>query len=243
VRRNRLGILAAAIIAVGVWGCCSADAGESRIIDAEAYLLYVPADIDEQGLHPLVIVFSPGGDSRRMIDVWKDTAERYKWMVLASKEFRNGIDADPVLRRLADSVDAVRSQFPVDPSKIIASGFSGGGMGAHIFAFSYPSLISAVIVNTGMINEAYIQRRQDYPRGKYAVFLASPKDFRYEEMRRDERFLKELGWRTFWVEFDYGHAIAPASAYESAAQWLSEQLKNSRRPGSGVNSDKVRVLF
>ena len=243
MRKNRLGIVVCAVIAVSAWWCCSADAGEPRIIDAETYLLYVPADIDEQNTYPLVIAFSPSGDSQGMIGVWKNTAERYKWIVLASKEFRNGIDVGPVLRRLADSVDAVRSQVPVDTSKIIASGFSGGGMAAHIFAFSYPALISAVIVNTGMIHEAYIQRRQDYPRGKYVVFLASPGDFRYEEMRRDERFLKGLGWKTSWVEFDDGHAIAPASAYESAAQWLAEQLKSPPRPGSGVNSDKVRVLF
>jgi predicted esterase len=237
---NRPGIVLCAAIAVSLWYRC-ADAGASRIIDAEAYILYIPADIDEQRTYPLVIAFSPSGDSRGMIGVWKDTAERYKWIVLASKEFHNGIDVGPILQRLADSVDAVRSQAPVDTSKIIASGFSGGGMCAHIFAFSYPALISAVIVNTGMMNEAYIQRRQDYPRGKYAVFLASPKDFRYEEMRRDERFLRELDWKTSWVEFDYGHAIAPASAYESAAQWLTEQFKKNRRPG--VNNDRVRVFF
>jgi predicted esterase len=240
VRRKRLGIVAGVVIAVSVWWCWSADAGEPRIIDTEAYLLYVPADIEEQSPHPLVIAFSPSGDSQGMIDVWKDTAERHKWIVLASKEFHNGIDVAPVLRRLADSVTVVRSHVPVDTSKIIASGFSGGGMCAHIFAFSYPDLISAVIVNTGMINEAYIQRRQDYPRGKCAVFLASPTDFRYEEMRRDELFLKGLGWKTSWVEFDYGHAIAPVSAYESAVQWLAEQFKTPRRPG--VNSDKARFF-
>ncbi len=240
MRMNIPGIVAGAVIAASAW-CCCADAGSPGISDTETYLLYVPAAVDDRNAHPLVIVLSPDGDSQGMLEVWKDTAERYAWMILISKEFHNGIDAGPVLRRLADSVDALRSRFPVDTSKIIASGFSGGGMGAHIFAFSYPELISAVIVNTGMIQEAFIQRRQEYPRGKCAVFLASPKDFRYEEMKRDERFLKSLGWKTFWVEFDAGHVIAPVSAYESAARWLTEQFMKPRPAGG--NSDRVRKLF
>jgi predicted esterase len=203
--------------------------------------LYIPADSDAQDPRPLVIVFSPSGDSEGSVRFWKDIADRHKLIVLASKEFHNGIDVTPVLQRLVDSLESVRAQAPVDMSKIIAAGFSGGGMCSHIFAFSYPALISAVIVNTGMMNEAYAQRKEVYPRGKCAVFLASPKDFRYEEMRRDERFLKDLGWRTAWIEFESGHAIAPVSAYESAVQWLTEQLKDPPRPA--VNSDKARIFF
>jgi predicted esterase len=237
---NRAIIVLCVIVAAGAW-CCSLEAGESRTVDSDAYILYIPADIDAQTLRPLVIVFSPSGDSKGVIEFWKDIAEGYKLIVLASKEFHNGMDATPVLERLADGMEAVRAQAPVDSSRIIAAGFSGGGMCSHLFAFSHPALISAVIVNTGMIHEAYIQRPEVYPRGKCAVFLASPKDFRYEEMRRDERFLKELGWRTAWIEFEYGHAVAPVSAYESAVQWLIEQLNKPQKPG--VNSDKVRVFF
>ena len=221
--------------------CMSSVAGESRSIEESAYSMYVPSGIDASRRYPLVIVFSPSGDSRGMIEVWKNTAEQYKWIVLASKEVRDGKEVEPILRTLVDDVQKVCLQLPVDKSKIVASGFSGGGMCSHIFSFLYPDIISAVIINTGMIQEAYIQRRQYYPRGKYAVFLASPKDFRYEEMKRDDRFLKTLGWKTKWIEFEDGHTIAPEQFYEQAAQWLDQELNNVRKPVR--NTDKIRAFF
>ena len=114
--------------------------------------------------------------------------------------------------------------FPIDRSKIIVSGFSGGAMGSHAFAFSYPRLISAVVLNTGMIHEHYTQQKHRYPRRKLAVFLASPTDFRYEAMKQDRKFLESLDWKTKWIEFKGGHSIAPDSVYQKAAQWLRENL-------------------
>jgi predicted esterase len=88
----------------------------------------------------------------------------------------------------------------------------------------YPDLIKAVVINTGMINENYISQKSKYPRNKLAVFIASASDFRYNEMKRDRKFLEDLGWKTKWTEFGGGHMIAPASKYEEAAAWLDENL-------------------
>ncbi len=59
-----------------------------------------------------------------------------------------------------------------------------------------------------------------YPRGKLAVFLASPKDFRYREMQEDRALLETVGWQTAWFEFDAGHTYAPPDVYQQAAAWL-----------------------
>ncbi|MFA5140778.1 MAG: hypothetical protein WC728_16250 [Elusimicrobiota bacterium] len=77
-------------------------------------------------------------------------------------------------------------------------------MGSYSFAFLHPELISGVVVNTGMMHEYEKTRRDLFPRGKFAVLLASPTDFRYEEMRGDREFLRSLGWRTERIEFEGG---------------------------------------
>ena len=75
-----------------------------------------------------------------------------------------------------------------------------------------------------MISEYYLNKKFNYPRGKIAVFLASPSDFRYSEMKRDLAFLKSLGWKTEWIEFKGGHKAAPPSAYKEAAKRLYSYL-------------------
>ena len=62
----------------------------------------------------------------------------------------------------------------------------------------------------------------DYPMLKTAVFLASPTDFRYNEMKRDRSFVEHHHWKTYWIDFDDGHSLVPASVYEQAADWLDE---------------------
>ncbi len=96
-------------------------------------------------------------------------------------------------------------------------------MVSHAFAKFYPQLASAVVINTGMMEESFMTA--DYPEQKVAVFLASPTDFRYKEMQRDLAFLESHRWKTKWIEFRGGHALAPDEVCEQAAQWLEENLR------------------
>ncbi len=143
---------------------------------------------------------------------------------ISLNKFQNGIPSEPILKDLAAIVLKLYNKYPISNTKVIASGFSGGGMGSHWFAFLYPNLIKAVVINTGMMHENFVAQKNKYPRNKYAVFLASPTDFRYNEMKRDRKFLKDLNWKTKWIEFEGGHTPAPASAYEEAANWLEAQF-------------------
>lgn len=206
---------------------CSPHFKKPEIIDNSKYILCVPADIDISKRYPLVVALSPGANAQSaqsMIDTWQDVSNKYKWVIFASKEFPGGVDMNVMMPNLASIVEEVSSKFPIDKSKVIAAGFSAGGMTSHAFSFLYPGLISAVVINTGMMHEYYIDNKHKYPRGKLVVFLASPTDFRYEEMKRDKDFLEDLGWKVKWIEFKGGHKMAPSSAYEKAAEWLQGQF-------------------
>ena len=195
------------------------------VVDGSRNILYIPQGIDSENKYPLVIAFSPDADAQSMIKIWRSVADEHKWIILASKEFRNGKDMRPIFKNLVSALGFVFQNYPVDKSKIIVSGFSGGGMGAHAFSFWYPELTTAIVVNTGMMHEDFVGHEKEYPKGKIAVFLASPSDFRYDEMKKDKDFLDRLDWDTKWIEFKGGHQIAPVSAYKGAAEWLMGRLE------------------
>jgi len=197
---------------------------KSQVIDRAQYIIYIPRGINPKKKYPLVIGFSPSANTESIMKTWKYIADKRKCIILASKEFRNGIDMQPIFLKLVPILKWAFLNLPIDTSKVIATGFSGGGMGAHAFSFWYPRLVSAVIVNTGMMHEFFIQRKYMYPRGKLAVFLASPTGFRYEEMKQDKTFLESLNWKIKWIEFEGGHVIAPNSVYDAAVKWLKKHL-------------------
>ncbi|SPE62692.1 hypothetical protein SBV1_880016 [Verrucomicrobia bacterium] len=194
-----------------------------RTTVSDDYSVYVPAGLQPAQKYPLVVLLSPGGDANQMIEHWKGVAERFKWILLASKRFHNGDSPLGVFNDVAALVRENRLKLPIDEKKIIASGISGGAMGSHMFVYEHPDLISGVIANTGMIDKEYATY-PNYPRGKFVAFLASPTDFRYGDMQGDRRFLEGLGWKTEWIEFQGGHVLAPPSVYEQAAEWVSRQF-------------------
>jgi predicted peptidase len=190
-----------------------------QIIEKENYLLFLPENFSDNITMPLIVALPPDADADSMISLWKPIADRHGWIIMASKVSRNGLNETWIMQTVLSDIAGIENTYHIDRSKIIFTGYSGGGMGAHAFAYNYPDTSWAIIVNTGMINVEYLNRT-DYPRNKIVVFLASPTDFRFEEMNRDRYFLEDLGWETKWIEFQGGHMLAPESAYEEAADWL-----------------------
>jgi predicted esterase len=202
----------------------STPAQAGNIIEYPDYIIYLPSGLSLTEKYPLLIALSPSADASGMIEFWKNTGEKYKWIIYASKIGRNGMDLDSTINDIASIIKKdILPSYPVDRKRIIASGFSGAGMASHAFSFLYPHIISAVIINTGMINEDYL-KEDTYPGGKIAVFLASPEDFRYNEMKRDRDFLQNLGWNIKWIEFPGGHTMAPKTVYDEAVKWVEDEF-------------------
>ena len=201
---------------------------EPQTIEEAPFIIYVPSQIDLDLKYPLAVALSPNADAQSMVNALSHAAEQNKWIIYASKTFRNNIAYDDMLPDINSNLNWVFSNFPIDESMVVAAGFSGGGMGAHAYSFFYPDIISAVISNTGKIDDffKYENNLEKYPQGKLAVFLASPTDFRYEEMDQDFLLLEEQGWGVKWLEFDGGHQIAPPDSWDRAFEWIDLNFIN-----------------
>ncbi len=205
----------------------------SELKDENKYLLYLPPGLETGKKYPLVIALSPAGNAQSILNAWRQVADKHKWIVFASKVFRNNGDMEQMLASVSDSVYMeVCPAGRADCDKVIATGMSGGAMGSHTLAFMRPALVSAIVLNTGMMHEYYAGPGVEFPKNKLAVFLASPTDFRYEAMEKDREFLENRGWKTEWIEFEGGHIVAPPSVYEQAAQWLEKNMLNSTPKGT-----------
>jgi len=218
VTLSRVALLAAVLLGCVACDRQSADSKSGRMDDRPTFIAYIPADAGRKA--PLVLALSPSGDARTMLKAWQPIADQRGWIVVASKQFRNGIDYEIIFRQLTDVIDELTRDYPVDANRIAVMGLSGGAMAGHAFAQVAPGRVRAVIANCGMMEEAF--QRDDYPRGKLVAFVASPTDFRFGAMQRDRAFLEGKGWTSTWIEFSGGHTLAPTAALDRAAAWLEE---------------------
>lgn len=201
----------------------------NNTINLQRSILYVPNDIPKHKKVPLVMAFSPSGSAQSMINTWREVADKYKWIIIASKEFRNGLANTPdIIQNLLIEIDSIKENYPFDNDKMIATGFSGGGMCSYIAASFRKEIIQVVVTNSGRIHpELTLARTSPLSKnfkGKYVVLMVSPTDNNYSQMKIDKRFLRSKGAYTHWIEFQGGHTIAPSQTYLQAAKWIKEQL-------------------
>ena len=191
----------------------------AAVYDEGSGFVYIPPDLEPTRRYPLLVVLSPSGDPNGSLDIWQGAAEELKVFIFASKDYRNGINMQPVLDQIAAKIAELASRYAIDETRVISAGLSGGGMGSHAFAYHHAAKILGIIVNTGMMHRNY-QQQSDYPTGKKVVFLASPTDFRYGEMQEDYHYLKGLQWEAHWLEFEGGHVYAPEKLRKEALEIL-----------------------
>lgn len=197
---------------------------QAKIIEGSEALLYLPAKISSSQKYPLLVVLPADGNVQAAFRHLQGICQKHKWIMLVSKKFQDGLDMRLVINSLALDIDKLSALHPIDTKRVIVTGFSAGATGAHFFSWSHPHIVSGIIVNSGMMHETFRDGKLSYPGGKYAVFLASPTDFSYQQMQADRRFLEQLGWQVKWIEFKGGHALAGQSEYEEAIQWLKIKL-------------------
>jgi len=216
------------VFSLSIFFSCSVFDREAKVISKKSFLLYLPSGLKSNKKYPLVIALSPSGHAGSMLAVWKEVSEKYKWIILGSKKFRNRVDSGPIFSDIVVSINTLAKKYPIDKDRVIVTGLSGGGMGAHYFAFLYPNLIRAVVPNVGFINKYLLKEKKDYPKGKLVVFLAGTGDFNYNYMKADKDFLESLGWKAKWIEFKGGHSHASKEAFIDTARWLTKQFHSAK---------------
>ena len=108
-----------------------------------------PSGLRARPVGPLLVVFNARGDASISIRYWTQQADSRRWIIYASKEYSNALIApwdssryaanpgynqllasdytDPnLLATVKASIDAAVARLPVDASRIILTGFSGG---------------------------------------------------------------------------------------------------------------------
>lgn len=208
---------------------------EGQWINNPTNLVYIPATNQASEKFPVIVIFSPEADAVGTLNYWQKLADEKRYILIGSKTYKNGYTDEqikPIIAQNHSMIFQTLRNLPVQPGKIILAGLSGGGSFSHSLNINRPGSYNTLIVNVGRIWESDFEKaRKNYFRLKETfserkntiVFLASPGDFRYEEMKRDAKLMQGLGWRTQWIEFPGGHKMAPIEKYAEALSWIEAQ--------------------
>jgi dienelactone hydrolase len=188
---------------------CASDA-------AQTYALYLPSAYTPAKRWPIIYFFDPGGRGRRPLELYKDIAEPYGFILAASNNSRN-FSSDQ-----GKAVNAVwqdtHSRLAIDEHRSYASGFSGGARVAGAMALSGAhGQIAGVIAHGAGYPGNKTAAKDDLP----YFFAVGDQDFNWPEVVNIRREREEQGEPYRVRVYSGRHQWAPAAVMEEAMQYMN----------------------
>lgn len=182
------------------------------------YSLYLPAGANAKNKYPILFLFDPHGDASNPINRYRNHADKYGIILVASHESRNGNGA----RETASIIQAMLEEaafIPMaDTTLLYCGGFSGGGRVASMMGL-YPGGIKGVIVcGAGIPAGAW------FGAPPYTIIgIAGNSDMNQREITSFKTNKKELMSHYFVIRYDGTHEWPSEDHFEFALITLQRE--------------------
>ena len=150
---------------------------------SQSYVLYLPSNYSPDRAWPVLLAFDPRANAKAPVTTYQAAAEKYGYILAASKNSRNGPYNIGIAAAHAMYQD-VTTRFKADLKRVYATGHSGGSRLAMGLAIQIDKgNFAGVIASSAAFPFPNPPERLDFP-----VFgTAGTEDFNYVEMQRFDR--------------------------------------------------------
>lgn len=192
----------------------------------QSYALYLPRGYTPQKKWPIIYAFDPSARATTPVQLFKEAAEKYGYIIAASHNSRNGIQAVPLQTAITAMLKDTRSRLSIDELRIYTAGFSGGARVATRVAASCGGCIAGVIA-CGAGFPSDIKPTEAMRFAFYGTIGID--DYNYPELRRLDEKLKALSLPHRIINFEGGHQWATSGLLTEAVEWLEIQAMRAER--------------
>ncbi len=193
----------------------------------QTYALYLPSSYDARRTWPVIFAFDPTARGQTPLECFRESAEKYGYIVVGSNISRNGPLSTSLRAGLVMMRD-VLDRFSVDERRLYTTGFSGGARVASMTAQVQKGRIAGVIGCAAGFPEVEGPTAQT----PFAFCgTVGDEDYNWLEMNRLDRTLASLGKPHRLLRFSGGHTWPPRDVATAAVEWLELQaMRAGTRP-------------
>jgi dienelactone hydrolase len=192
---------------------------------SQSYALYLPSNYSPTRAWAILYCFDPAARGSLPVELFKEAAEKYGYIVVGSNNSRNGpsVPLEDILQTLFTDTFA---RFAINEKRIYTAGFSGGARVASSIAYRLNGKVAGVIA-CGAGFPPNLLPPKSIP---FVLFgIAGTDDFNFPELYRLHTDLDSLAIANRLETFDGGHAWASSALCLEAIEWMEIQAMRSGR--------------
>jgi hypothetical protein len=192
----------------------------------QSYALYIPMRYEPKKRWPIIYIFDPSARGSIPIELMKEAAEHYGYIIAASNNSRNG-PWEPEAKAAQAMWEDTHIRLAINDTSVYFAGFSGGARVAAYLAQGC-KCAQGILLNGAGFSTGSSPSSED----RFAVFsMVGFTDMNYDEMIKLDKTLEKLGYTHFLRRFNGSHQWAPKDVWREAFAWMRLiAMKNGRQP-------------
>jgi predicted esterase len=198
----------------------------------QSYALYLPSSYSPDRKWPILYAFDPRARGKVPLERFKDSAEKYGWIVVGSNNSRNG-----PFQLAVDAWNAIvkdtHDRFAINDDRVYVAGFSGAARAAIYLATRCRDCVAGVIA-CGAGFPVGVSPSSAFGFGVFSV--AGVEDFNFPEVKELDDTLAKAGKLHRLEIFDGRHEWAPPRVAIEAVEWF--ELK-AMQAGKRARDDRL----
>jgi len=205
---------------------------------AQYFALYLPTNYSPNLNFPCIVLFDAHARGVLPLNKYKDLAEKYGYILLASDNSKNGLSPEVTGKYAAALLAEARTRFNTDPARVYTAGFSGGSRVAGDVAMKDGNVSGVIGCSAGFSGNGQGGSKFDY------VGFAGEQDFNLLEMEALDQQLQAHGFVHQLFTFPGIHGWPPAENLEMAMLWLQvNAMKARKQPKTDDVVDLLKSLY
>jgi len=186
------------------------------------YSLYIPTHYTPAKNWPIIYAFDAHGAGKMAVDKYKELAEHYGYILVASNSSKNGLSGDAIVSIVTNLFDDSQERLHIDRNRIYTAGFSGGSRIACSIALN--SGIAGVIACS-----AGFPADQALPAKVCFIGFAGNADMNLLEMENLNHKLDQSKLPHEFITFEGKHEWPPAEVLSDAFAWFEMNAMKDQR--------------
>ncbi|MCZ7648857.1 MAG: hypothetical protein M5U26_26970 [Planctomycetota bacterium] len=183
---------------------------------AQSYALYIPSYYTPEKKWPILYAFSPNAQGGTPVNLFRNAAEQFGWIVAGSNVARNG-PYEPIRAASEALWKDTWARLALDETRLYATGFSGGARMACEMALERDKPFAGWIPCGAGFSSNVRPKEGD---GLRVCALVGRQDFNFDEVQRMKRALERLKLPCRLTVFEGGHDWPPRKLAYGAVRYL-----------------------